>query len=278
MKTGAFRPPAAPCSNAKAGTQAGGVYDERMVSLFDTAEFNSRLYFPRPDQSNTPHGGSDWQVEVPAAAIHLRQYGAANAGHNVLFFMGNGEVVADSDRAASKFAGVGASLWVAGYRGYGASTGSPTLRNQIGDALVVAGQMNAPFVVMGRSLGSISAAALMGAQSNLPNLRGCVIESGIGDFRGLIRRRQMAMPATFTQDELDVFDPLPKMARGTVPLLVLHGLGDTVIDPSEAKLTFNAAGTAPAKKTLCLLEGRGHNDIGADPAYWAALKTFLDSL
>ncbi len=242
------------------------------MHLFDTELFNQRLFYPRPD--HTPPGPTvvDHFVEVPGARIHLRQHTTPGATP-VLHFNGNGEVVADYDKAAPKFARAGAELWVADYRGYGLSTGVPTLRNFISDSRLVAAHLGRPFVVFGRSLGSAGAAELMGLAS--PQLRGVVIDSGASDFTGLIRRREMEVPDTFSPEIRAVFDPLPKMKRGTAPLLVMHGLNDAVIHHREATLAFETAGTPASQKTLCLIEGHGHNDVGTSPKYWEALRAFL---
>lgn len=118
--------------------------------------------------------------------------------------------------------------------------------------------------------------SLMGASP--ATMLGAIIESGAADFTGLIRRRGMAVPSAFAPEVRAVFDPLPKLARGRVPLLVLHGGADEMISPREAQLTFDAAGTPAAHKTLCLLEGHGHNDVMRAPEYWVALKRFISSL
>ncbi len=99
---------------------------------------------------------------MPDGRIHLRQHRLPDALARVLFFHGNGEVVADYDDVAPKFAAAGAELWVADYRGYGQSEGVPTLRTLINDAHLIVAAVGGPLVVMGRSLGSAAAAELMG--------------------------------------------------------------------------------------------------------------------
>jgi alpha-beta hydrolase superfamily lysophospholipase len=248
------------------------------MSLFDSPAFNERLFFPRADATAPPAGAEDDFIEVDGASLHVRYHGVSPQRRTLLMFHGNGEVVGDYDDAAGLFAAAGFGLAIVDYRGYGQSTGTPTLRNSIEDARVILGGVHAtaaaPIVVMGRSLGSACAAEIAG--KNLPIVAGVIIESGIADLAGLVRRRGMEPPAQLSEDERAVFDPVPKLARGTAPLLVLHGERDAMIAPSEAELGFAAAGAK--QKKLVIVPGRGHNDVSMSRTYWDALAAFGASL
>ena len=234
------------------------------MSIFDSREFNERLFFPRPDASAPPPGAVDTFVD----GLHVRTHG--NGLPTLLLFHGNGEVVADYDDQAAHFAAAGASLAVMDYRGYGRSEGSPTLRGIIDDATKICAEIK-PAIVMGRSLGSACAAELY-ARGAAPAF---VIESGFVDLVALILRRGLP-PQRLTADELAAFDPLPKLARGTAPLLVLHGARDELIDPDEARRAHDAAGTRD--KRLVYIANRGHNDLSFAREYWDALAKFVGGL
>ncbi len=122
-------------------------------SLFDSATFNERLFFPGGAQSLRPRGALDLMIAVPGAELHARWHRATAAQATILLFHGNGEVVADYDSAARSFATAGAELLVVDFRGYGQSTGTPTLRDAIEDARRVVqrigGELRRPLVVMG---------------------------------------------------------------------------------------------------------------------------------
>lgn len=244
--------------------------------MFDGPEFNARLFFPRPDRTPPPPGARDLTVEVPGAQLHLRwHHTAAPARAVLLLFHGNGEVVADYDGLARQFAAAGAELAVMDFRGYGASTGAPTLRAAIADAAPTLAAVRAatarPIVVMGRSLGSACAVELY--RQRPAGVAGVVLESGASDLAGLVRRRGLPVPSAFSADDRAVFDPLPKLAAGDLPLLVLHGAADDLIDPAEARAAHAHAGTT--HKQLVLIPDRGHNDLGHAPAYWQALAAFI---
>jgi fermentation-respiration switch protein FrsA (DUF1100 family) len=93
------------------------------------------------------------------------------------------------------------------------------------------------------------------------------------DLDALVRRRGLVPPRELANEERAVFDPVPKLARGRQPLLVLHGARDTLIVPDEAKRAHEAAGTAV--KELVLVPNRGHNDLSLSPIYWQALAAFV---
>jgi alpha-beta hydrolase superfamily lysophospholipase len=193
----------------------------------------------------------------------------------LLLFHGNGEIVSDYDESAAEFAGAGVDLVVVDFRGYGRSTGTPTLRSTIADAVPVLEQVRArvgaPLVVMGRSLGSACANELYGRSPE--GVRGFVLESGFADLDALIRRRGLTPPGRLTSEERATFDPLPKLQRGTAPLLVLHGADDELIEASEARRAHGAAGTSD--KQLVLVPEHGHNDLSLSPVYWEALAAFV---
>jgi pimeloyl-ACP methyl ester carboxylesterase len=246
--------------------------------MFDSEEFNRRLFFPRADVSAPPAGAVDAMVPVPGASVHLRIHRSADARCSILLFHGNGEVVADYDEAAPAFARCGASLAVVDFRGYGASTGTPTLRSALADAPLVVrallAQEQRPLIVMGRSVGSACAAELYGAR--MKELDGFILESGSSDLGALVRRRGLAVPREFEPGDRAVFDPLPKLQRGDQPLLVLHGADDQLIFAAEARRAFEVAGAG--QKELVLIPGRGHNDVSFGAGYWDAIRTFVGTL
>jgi pimeloyl-ACP methyl ester carboxylesterase len=244
---------------------------------FDSDAFNQTLFFPRAIASETPVGAHDHFVDVDGAALHLRVHdaGAAGAaGVTVLFFHGNGEVVADYDHAARSFAEAGARLAVVDYRGYGQSTGTPTLRSIIVDAHDVLActlrLVEGGVVVMGRSIGSACANELYARAQGLDErVRGFVLESGFTSIPRLAERRNMRAPAQVEP----IFDPIAKLRRGVHPLLILHGARDSLVRPDEADAAFAAAGSGD--KELVMLAGRGHNDISMTPEYWTNLASFI---
>jgi pimeloyl-ACP methyl ester carboxylesterase len=250
-----------------------------MTSLFDTRDFNERLFFPRADRSPPPDGAIELAVDVEGnATLHVRWHPGPAGAPTLLLFHGNGEVVSDYDRSAADFARAGVGLAVMDYRGYGRSTGTPTLRTTLADAVTVLEHVRArvatPLIVMGRSLGSACAAELYG---RLPDgVLGFVLESGSVDLVALVRRRGLVPPTRLDAPDRTTFDPVPKLGRGRAPLLVLHGDDDEVIDPAEAVRAHEAAGTA--LKQLVLVPGRGHNDISQSIVYWDALTTFVARL
>ncbi|MEO8698921.1 MAG: alpha/beta fold hydrolase [Kofleriaceae bacterium] len=244
-----------------------------MDSIFDRDDFNGSLFFVRRDVS-PPRRAQDRFVDVGGAAVHVRLHEAAGARCTLLLFHGNGEVVADYDDAAADFARAGCALAVVDYRGYGRSEGTPTLRNAIGDARAVAESVRGdrPLIAMGRSLGGVAAHELYARP--IDGMAAVVLESAFYDLAGLVRRRGLRAPEAFTVEELAAFDPAGKLRAGTLPLLVLHGARDTLIDPSEASSAIAAAGSAD--KQLVLIPGRGHNDISAADGYWRTLRAFVD--
>jgi pimeloyl-ACP methyl ester carboxylesterase len=246
-------------------------------SIFDTAPFNERLFFPRRDGSVPPRDATDLAIAVEGATLHLRWHRPLAGARTLLLFHGNGEVVADYDDAAGHFAACGANLAVVDYRGYGQSTGTPTLRDALSDAPLVVDALIAAgatrLVVMGRSLGSASAAVLYARPA--ASITRFVWESGFVDLGALVRRRGLVLPQPLPPEDVETFDARTKLARGDRPLLVLHGAEDSLIVPSEATLAFEAAGTKD--KELVFIAGRGHNDLSAAPAYWEALARHLAS-
>jgi pimeloyl-ACP methyl ester carboxylesterase len=243
-----------------------------MASIFDSDAFNRALFFPRDDASDPPPGAVDHFADIAGARLHVRCHAAAGARCTIVLFHGNGEVVADYDDSADRFAAIGAALAVAEYRGYGQSTGEPSLRAVIDDARPLAERVPGPLIIMGRSLGGAAAHALFA--DPLDRIAGVVLESAFSNLHRLIERRGLTPPAAFTADERRVFSPLDKLARGRLPLLVLHGAADNLVRPDEATAAHQAA-TAAASRQLVFVPRRGHNDVSLGDEYWAALADFV---
>src|SRR5690242_1030865 len=96
-------------------------------ALLDRLGVSDWIFYPRRDFGPPPAGAEDVHVPVaPGVAVACRFYPADPTLPSVLLFHGNGEVAADYDGIAPLYHRARLNLFVADYRGYGASTGVPS--------------------------------------------------------------------------------------------------------------------------------------------------------
>ena len=178
------------------------------------------------------------------------------------------------------FSSLGAELIIADYRGYGKSSGIPTLRATLEDAHMIFDYLKKNSIfkdkvcVMGRSLGSAPTIELCGKRKDI---QACVLESGYADPIPLVERRGLKVDKSTTKENA-LFNNSQKISNVKCPTLIMHGEDDFLISPKEAQLNFKNLGSKI--KTLEILRGVGHNDMMMAPgqAYFNTLKRFFDSL
>lgn len=246
------------------------------MRLIDHPVLSARTFFPRATAVADPflvraNGG------VTLACWRSAPHPDAPT---VLHFHGNGEVVADHVPGFSGLLlGLGVNVIFAEYRGYGGSTGRPSLGALLDDAeAVLRASRVAPerVIAYGRSLGSYAAIELA---SRHP-LAGLVVESGIADAmeRILIRATPEELgvsPAALEADVQQHLDHERKLARYRGPILVLHAVRDELVDASHAVRVASWAGSED--RELVLLPRGGHNDVLGQnqQAYLKALAAFF---
>jgi uncharacterized protein len=225
------------------------------LNLLDHPTISQRYFFPRPDAPRDP-----WMVGGLACARRTK-----NRGPTVLHFHGNGEVVADwlGDFARSLDEG-GVDGYFAEYRGYGPSTGSPTLSALLEDALAVFDAMERTpreVIVYGRSIGSLAAVHVAAHR----DVRGLVLESGICDLAERLLARVTPEEIETTEEELRAavkasFDQEAKIRSTKCPVLVLHAEHDDMVRKHHAERNAKAAGS---RAHLVMYPKGDHNTIHA---------------
>lgn len=250
-------------------------------SLLDQPEVLSFIFFPRKDVTEAPANASDHLIPVDKdVSISCRFYVHSQRAPSFIYFHGNGEVVSDYDHIAPIYNQLGINLFVADYRGYGASQGRPTFSNMISDALAIfkafvdilnENHYSNDIFVMGRSLGSAPAIEIV--YHHQEQLKGLVIESGFASIINLLLYLGLPTESLGLKD-ID-FPNLTKMRTITIPTLIIHGEYDSLIPPTEGKALFENA--ASRNKNLVIIPDAEHNDImlvGME-RYFKAIKEFI---
>ncbi len=249
-------------------------------SLLDMPEISMAIFHPRKEWRPPPTWAYDYSIEVaPGVEIGCRLHKCDKAAPTILYFHGNGEIVYDYDQTCLFFLGSGINLFVADFRGYGTSGGSPSIPSMLSDAhsifrefkrVILQHGFSGKVFVMGRSMGCSSAVEL--AAYYPEDLSGLIAESGaasVSRWIDLLISKGKAEDATELERR-----HIEKIQSITIPTLVMHGERDELIPLARALEFYETLTTK--EKTLETIPGAGHNDIGWKQ-YFEAVKRFVFS-
>jgi uncharacterized protein len=105
-------------------------------SHLDRPEVLMRLFHARPEYGTLEKPANAVDLLIPVGedvVVGGRFHMGAKPAPNVLFFHGNGEIVADYDEMGPLYNRMGMNFLPVDYRGYGRSTGRPTISTMMKD-------------------------------------------------------------------------------------------------------------------------------------------------
>jgi alpha-beta hydrolase superfamily lysophospholipase len=250
------------------------------ISLFDRPGVSQFIFYPRRD----PPPQDDralYPVEVgEGIAVVCRFYPAPAGIATILYFHGNGETAGDYDLVSSLYTALEINLFVADYRGYGLSTGEPTISHILHDAHPVfqrlrevlgEGGYSEAIFVMGRSLGS--APAIEVAFQSQDALQGLIVESGFSDAFRLLS--YIGLPIQVPPQQGEGFPNGHKMRSIRIPTLLIHAAEDHLIPLPEAEELLRLS--AAEEKRLVVIPRADHNTlmmVGRD-RYFQEIEGFI---
>jgi len=260
--------------------------DYQKYEKLDQSDVLKVLFHPRKETAaEPPEGAVDLNFSVADdVRIGARFYPAEVEAPTILFFHGNGEIVSDYDPIGPKFNEYGMSFLAVDYRGYGRSTGVPTVSTMIHDAHSIYRQVQSflkdenrtgAFILMGRSLGSVCAIEL--AATHQEDITAMILESGIATTMPLLQNMGIDT-AGLGITEQDGFRNIHKIARVTKPIFVLHARHDQLISVANAELL--QAESAARNKQFQVVPGADHNTIMAVAGnlYFETIKQFINKI
>ena len=253
-------------------------------SVLDRPEVLGYLFHPRPEWGDSA-SASDILIPVEdGVSIGARFHLTEKSAPHILFFHGNGEIVADYDDLGAMYNRVGINFLPVDYRGYGRSTGTPTISAMMNDCHLIfnfvvkwleENGQTGPLIVMGRSLGSASALELCALHKD--RIGGLIIESGFAYAEPLLELLGVDTERLGFK-EAEGFRNIDKIKTYDKPTLIIHAAFDHIIPFSDGKALYDNC--ASSDKTLLEISNANHNDIllrGLSD-YLAAVKTLAQKV
>jgi fermentation-respiration switch protein FrsA (DUF1100 family) len=261
--------------------------DSAAYAVLDRSEVLRAIFHPRAESAHVSSQttGEEHLIEVATdTCIGARFHMCDRLGANILFFHGNGEIAADYDDLAPMYTSLGINFLVVDYRGYGRSSGYPTVSAMMSDCHALFdytqkwlqdNDYSGPLVVMGRSLGSASALDLVIDPKK--KIDGLIIESGFA-FAGPLLRLLGVDTDRIGFNENKGFRNVDKIQRFSGPTLVIHAEYDHIIPFSDGK-ALHESSKAPQKQLLKIKDAN-HNDIffRGMHVYMRAIRDFIQSI
>jgi hypothetical protein len=256
-------------------------------ALLDQPAISNVLFHPRLEFGYPLSAKNDSRIMIPVEAdIHVgaRFHLTEKSGANILFFHGNGEIVADYDDFGHIINQMGVNFLAVDYRGYGCSTGHPTVTAMMRDCHMIFDFVThwltnngytGSMVLMGRSLGSASVLEL---SSHYPNqIEGLIVESGFANSAPLLQILGINTIDIGFEEPMG-FQNADKIANFHKPTLIIHAEQDHIIPFAEGVLLFERC--PAADKTLLNIPNPNHNNIFMQglPNYLTALSKFVQRL
>lgn len=242
-------------------------------------------FHPRREDAPPHPAILDYDMPVaPDVIIGARLHLENPDNPTILFFHGNGEIASDYDAIGRLYNKHKMNFIAVDYRGYGRSTGTPTVTHMMSDAHTIFAETkqllkekgyNAPLFIMGRSLGSSCAIELAAAYKD--EISGLLIDSGFAETLPLLTALGVDLHAIDITEE-DGFRNAQKIATIDKPTFILHGQFDQIIPIASVELLQSHS---PAKnKQFQIIPGADHNSIieKVGEMYFAAIRQFFDKV
>jgi fermentation-respiration switch protein FrsA (DUF1100 family) len=254
-------------------------------SALDVPQVLNTLFHPRPQGDEEIDSSREFLIPTnDHVHIGARYYLKEDSAPTILFFHGNGEIAADYDDMGRIYNDMGLNFIVADYRGYGRSTGSPTVTFMMRDAHVIfewvqnwmtENELKGPFMVMGRSLGSASALELAAHYSD--QMDGLILESGFSHVIPLLKLLGIQIEALGIKEE-EGSRNIDKIKSFHKPTLIIHAEYDHIIPFAQGQDLYEAS---PAEeKRMLKIPRADHNTIFyyGMTEYLNAIKEFVDKI
>ena len=227
----------------------------------------SLLYFPQPRSVTARESTLNLPVDGAELVITVRAHDGPKA---VIYFGGNGEDVSQNLAAFTKDF-PDRALYLMHYRGYGGSTGQPTEKDNVADALALVEKvrmLHPEIAILGRSLGSGIAVQVASrvAASRLILITpfDSIVELG-AQMYPLLPIRWLA---------LDTYESGNFALNISIPTTIIEAENDEVIPHASTEKLLSRF--RPGVATMVVIEGVGHNDIDRNEKYSEALQTALE--
>lgn len=192
----------------------------------------------------------------------------------ILYFHGNGGSLVNRAERIRKYRERGRGMFMMTYRGYGGSTGTPSEKANVADAvraydvLRARGVAAGDIIVYGESIGTGVATQLAAARP----VAGLVLDAPYTSMPDIATRLYPYLPArTLLRDR---YETVRHLKNVHVPLLVVHGEADAVI-PVEMGRAVHAAANEP--KEIATFPGAGHSDHGLYGSF-DAIQAWIERL
>jgi pimeloyl-ACP methyl ester carboxylesterase len=246
------------------------------TSILDHPILSGRMFYPRREGLKDPF----WVETSGGSKLACHRHEVGPDATTVVFFHGNGEVVADFlPDLPSLFTRLGCSSLLVEYRGFGQSTGRPGLQTMVDDVAAVLDAIDVPdsrLILFGRSIGSI--AAIRAARLR-PSAAALVIDSGIFDVweRVILRitPSEIGVDAEAIADAIArELDPVRTLSGFRGRTLIMHTRHDDLVDLTDAERLF---ANSPEPKKLLIFDRGDHNSIFEEnqAAYTRALAEVI---
>ena len=251
------------------------------VVICIAAYFGNRwfMYFPDPARFSPAEAGLSGVEEIELRSGDgerlIAWYAKAAPGQpTILYFHGNAGNAAGRAEKFETMRSGGAGVFYLNNRGYGGSSGKPTEKANVADAVTAyeylrgAGVDAGAIVLYGESLGSGQAIQLAGRRA----VRAVVLEAPLTSTVDVGKRTYFFLPLGLLLS--DQYRNAEQVAKVTAPLLVLHGEQDEVIPVAMGRRVY-AAANEPKKLEIF---PRGHHSDLFDHGAWERVRAFLAGL
>lgn len=198
-----------------------------------------------------------------------------------LYLHGNAANISQNLTWALKLHGIGASILMIDYRGYGLSSGPFPSESQLyEDALAgwnfLRQEQNIPaskIVIYGHSIGGAVGVHLA---NEVSDAAGLIVESSFTSLTEMAQRSNYGNWFPVGRLLTQKFESIAKVPDLDMPVLYIHGVEDASVPATMSQQLYEAT---PAPKELWLVPNADHNDVveQAGAEFQQSIQRFLNS-